>query len=210
MISIAMIDQQGKPSTVSLDAHIERKEANSKAFACAVRAQFQNWRQGTVKVKTRGELAFSNKKPWRQKGTGRARVSSIRSPLWRKGGVIFGPQPRVRTLDMNTKQKRVVFNNLLFATIEKNALFGTDFNVSGKPNTKAALNALKSMGLDTKKVVLFLPFNDELTYASFRNLPNVSIVLFDQPDVYHLSNGDCWVVLKKDMDHFKQMVEQWN
>lgn len=210
MISISLFNQQGKAESVNVATEVTRREASPITFARAIRLLAQNWRQGTVACKTRGQLAFSNKKPWRQKGTGRARVSSIRSPLWRKGGVIFGPQQRVRTLAMNTDQKRLVLNNLLFAKAEKNAIYGVDFVAADKPSTKAALAALKSMSLETKKVVLFLSHDDENVYASFRNLKNVSILFFDEPNAYHLSHGDVWVFLQKDMDLFKQMVGQWN
>jgi large subunit ribosomal protein L4 len=83
MIAIPVRSSQSQsPEKVQLSVDIKRKEESPKTFACAIRSMLQNWRQGTVGCKTRGDLAFSNKKPWRQKGTGRARVSSIRSPLY--------------------------------------------------------------------------------------------------------------------------------
>jgi large subunit ribosomal protein L4 len=212
MIAIPMFNKDGKtPDTAQLTVKIDRKEVSPTTFACAVRSLFQNWRQGTVACKTRGQLAFSNKKPWRQKGTGRARVSSIRSPLWRKGGVIFGPQPRVRSLIVNTKQRRLVFNNLLFTMLDKSAVHCLDFELpTNKPSTKEARHALAAMGLNRKKLILFLPFGDEANYASFRNIPHVHIVLFDQPNAVQLSDAHCWIFLKKDTDLFNTMVAQWN
>ncbi len=212
MIAIPVRSSQSQsPEKVQLSVDIKRKEESPKTFACAIRSMLQNWRQGTVGCKTRGDLAFSNKKPWRQKGTGRARVSSIRSPLWRKGGVVFGPQPRTRMLSIHVQQKRLVFNNLFFSMLDRNAIACLDFELKGsKPSAKGAHDVLHSMGLLDKKVVLFLPFGDELTAASFRNLPNVNIVLFDQPNAYHLNNAHTWVFLKKDLDFFKNMVAQWN
>ncbi|MFA5306297.1 MAG: 50S ribosomal protein L4 [Candidatus Babeliales bacterium] len=212
MIAIPTYNKNGKtPDTVQLAAKLDRKDVSPATFACAIRSLFQNWRQGTVSCKTRGELAFSNKKPWRQKGTGRARVSSIRSPLWRKGGVIFGPQPRVRSIEINTKQKRLVFNNLFFGMLDKGAVQCLDLEMpTGKPSTQEAHKALAAMGLSGKKLVLFLPFGDEATYASFRNIPHVHIVLFDQPNAVQLSDARCWIFLKKDTDLFNTMVAQWN
>jgi large subunit ribosomal protein L4 len=212
MIAIPTFNQQGKTAEkLSLSSDISRKDVSSRTFACVIRSLFQNWRQGTVGCKTPGELAFSNKKPWRQKGTGRARVSSIRSPLWRKGGVIFGPQPRVRKLDTNFKQRKLVFNNLFFAKADASAICCLDFEINGvKPNTQTARKVLQAADLLDKKVVLFLPFGDEVHYASFRNLPGVNIVLFDQPNALHLSNAHYWVFLKKNMDSFNSMVTQWN
>ncbi len=210
MFTISMYDNEGKAETLNLDFQMDKKEQSPITFARAIRALFQNWRQGTVGCKTRGQLAFSNKKPWRQKGTGRARVSSIRSPIWRKGGVIFGPQARVRTLSVNAQQRRHVFNNLFFSALDNGILKCLDFSAINKPSTKTAFQALKNMGVENKKVVLFVPFHDDMAYASFRNLPNVSIMLFDEPNAYHLSNSDCWIFLKNDIDSLKQMVAQWN
>jgi len=212
MVAIPVYNARGKSEeNISLSTDIARKEMSPKTFACAIRAQLQNWRQGTVGCKSRGEVSFANRKPWRQKGTGRARVSSLRSPLWRKGGVIFGPQARVRTLSLNAQQRQHVFNNLFFSMLDKKAIHCLDFAHKGeKPSTKLASETLQKMGLNDKKVVLFVPFNDELTYASFRNLPNVNVLLFDEPNMYHLSNSDCWVFLKKDTDAFEGMVVQWN
>jgi large subunit ribosomal protein L4 len=210
MFTISLYGNQGKAETLNLDFQMDKKEHSPITFARAIRALFQNWRQGTVACKTRGQLAFSNKKPWRQKGTGRARVSSIRSPIWRKGGVTFGPQARVRTLGINAQQRRHVFNNLFFNAIDNSVLKCLDFSAINKPSTKAAFQALKNMGVEHKKVVLFVPFHDDMAYASFRNLPNVSIMLFDEPNAYHLSNSDCWIFLKKDIESLKQMVAQWN
>lgn len=212
MIAISLYKAEKKtPESLELPLDIKRRDESPRTFACAIRALFQNWRQGTVGCKSRGEVAFSTKKPWRQKGTGRARVSSIRSPLWRKGGVIFGPQPRVRSLSMHGKQRQLVFNNLFFNKIDSKSLYCFDFELkNSKPSTKLAHDLLKNIDLLNKKIILFLPFNDELMFASFRNLPNISIVLFDEPNAYHLSNGDCWVFLKKDVDSFKTMVERWN
>ena len=126
---IAVYDVHGKQiESLALDlVDVQRKQISEKTFALNIRMLFQNWRQGTVASKSRGELAFSNKKPWKQKGTGRARVGSIRSPLWRKGGVIFGPQPRTRMLALNVKKKRLVFNNILFSAIDNKTIRCFDF-----------------------------------------------------------------------------------
>lgn len=196
--------------TLELPIDIKRKDESPRTFACAIRALFQNWRQGTVGCKTRGELAFSNKKPWRQKGTGRARVSSIRSPLWRKGGVIFGPQPRVRELSLNAGHRRLVLNNLFFNKLDGNALCCLDFDAKGsKPSTSIARLMLKKAGLLDKRIVVMLPYRDELNALSFRNLPNITVMFFDQPNAYHLSLAEHWVFLKKDSNLFKDMVAQW-
>jgi large subunit ribosomal protein L4 len=197
----------------SHDLHLSpdhKREMNAETFAGAVRSLMQNWRQGTASSKTRGEVAFSNKKPWKQKGTGRARAGSRRSPLWRKGGVIFGPQPRVRTLRVPREAKKGIFNALLWQNLEREAVVALDWAASqGQPKTAQAYSALKEAGLQGKRVILFLSHNDYETYASFNNIPNVRMLLFDQPNAYALADGDYWVFLEKDAEAFKNMVNAW-
>lgn len=212
MITIPVYSKQPQSTeTVSLGTAPERKALSPRTYACAIRALLQNWRQGTVASKTRGEVAFSNKKPWRQKGTGRARVSSLRSPIWRKGGITFGPQPRVRELGLHSAQKRLVNNNIFYSMLDKKAVACVDFTIdANKPSTKLVREMLSNIGFADKKIILFLGLDDGLNASSFRNMPNVHIVAFDQPNAYQLSNGDCWIFLKKDLDSFNRMVVQWN
>lgn len=180
-------------------------------FAVYIRALMQNWRQGTVGCKTRSEVAFSNRKPWKQKGTGRARVGSIRSPLWRKGGIIFGPQPRTRTLKINKHVKNDVLHALFTQFAENNGIFTLDWQVQNNtPSTKAFFAALTSAQLQDKKIALFVDRDDVMTWASTRNIKNVRVLSFDDVNAYDLAQVDCLVVLKKDITNFKEMVAQWN
>lgn len=197
------------PKDVGLDI-AQKQVLSAESFSCAVRALMQNWRQGTVACKDRGEVAFSNKKPWKQKGTGRARAGSMRSPLWRKGGVIFGPQPRVRTLKVNKNVRGGVFKTLLWQQLENKNIFALDFQVENdRPKTAFAAKALQEAALLGKKVVLFVAAHDSLVHASFSNIANVRMILFDQPNAYILADADCWVYLKKDSESFKEMVNIW-
>lgn len=208
-VTVFGIDQQ--PQSIILDlTGFEPKQVSPRAFAVGIRVLFQNWRQGTVGCKTRGQVAFSNKKPWKQKGTGRARVSSIRSPLWRKGGIIFGPQPRTRMLSVNSQQKKMVMNTLLQTMIERDSVVCLDIEGLQKPSTKNAQRLLNAAGLTTKKVLLFLAFGDDVAFSSFINIPNVKIIFYDQPNAYDLSSADAWVFLKRDGAFFKEMALRWN
>jgi len=208
-VTVYGIDQQ--PQSLALDlTGFESKQLSSRAFAVGIRVLFQNWRQGTVASKTRGQVAFSNKKPWKQKGTGRARVSSIRSPLWRKGGIIFGPQPRTRTLSVNAGQRRLVLNNLFQNTIARDGVFCLDIDALTKPSTKSAQKLLNAAGLANQKVLMFLSFGDEIAFSSFINIPNVKIIFYDQPNAYDLASSEAWVILKRDTALFKEMVLKWN
>lgn len=187
------------------------EQVNMQAVSQYMRALMQNWRQGTVACKDRSEVAFSNKKPWKQKGTGRARAGSPRSPLWRKGGVIFGPQERVRTLKVPKNLKKEVFSDLLANKLSREKVVALNWSFDQeKPKTALAYAALQQAGLAGKKVVFFVSTHDFITQASFANIPGVSMIFFDQPNAFVLAHAEYWMYLAKDSDLFKEMVHIWS
>lgn len=197
-------------SLSDLGVSVPKKLASEKQFAVWIRALMQNWRQGTVGVKGRSDVARSNKKPWKQKGTGRARAGSARSPLWRGGGVIFGPQARVKQLSVPKSIRAQVLNRLLIERIDDKKVITVDWTIEGTvPKTAQAAKMLQSISLQNKKVTVFLSPDDVLNYGSFTNMPQIQVLLFDQPNAYDLANSQYWLVLKKDVDSFKHMVGQW-
>ena len=108
-------------------------------MAVYVRSLLQNWRQGTVACKGRSDVAYSNKKPWKQKGTGRARAGSARSPLWRGGGVIFGPQPRTRVLKAGKQVKKIMFSTqFLFNFLEQGKVVSLNWDASHSKTSNSA------------------------------------------------------------------------
>lgn len=187
----------------------QRFSVYGEQFSQYVRALLQNWRQGTVACKGRSDVARTNKKPWKQKGTGRARAGSARSPLWRGGGVIFGPEKRTKTLKVPKKMRRNVGNKLLWDRLDAKNIVVLDWEPQDRPKTAAALSALKDAGLQARSIVFFVTQDDQTTHASFRNLPNITMMLFDQWNAYDVSSGDVWLVLKKDLESFKQLVSSW-
>jgi len=175
-----------------------------------VRSLLQNWRQGTVSVKDRSEVARSNKKPWKQKGTGRARAGTARSPLWRGGGIIFGPQPRTRTLKVGKKIRSLGLKHLISSFVQNNRLLSFNWQIEGdKPSTAQAAKFIKEANLQNAKLLLFVSIDDFVTYASFSNIPQVKVMFFDQINAFDVMNADYWVMLQKDMDSFKEMVVKW-
>lgn len=189
--------------------NVEHTPVSARSFAIAVRALLQNWRQGTVGVKDRSEVSYANRKPWRQKGTGRARAGSARSPLWRHGGVCHGPQPRTRVLSVPSRTKQEVFKTLFFDRMKKGALIALDSELSGKPSTAAAHAMLKDAGLHNKKIMFFVRPDDQIAQTSFANLANVQMICFDQPNAFDLANSPTWVVFAKDVNALQQMVHTW-
>lgn len=212
MSMIQVFDKNGAVlEGLSIFSSVSNSVPSLALFSQAIRVLRQNWRQGTVACKTRGELAFSNKKPWRQKGTGRARVSSIRSPLWRKGGVIFGPQPRTRKLFIGKEQKRLVLQDLMNEVILSGRAVCFDFDFDqDKPSTKMAAQALKAAQMQNEKVVVLASLHDFALRASFGNIHNVSITSFDAANAFAFSYASRLVFMKKDVELFKKMVERWS
>ncbi len=198
-------------TAAAIDFSIKSQEPLApQAYATVIREFLQNNRQGTVGCKTRAEVQGSNKKPWKQKGTGRARAGARTSPLWRGGGIIFGPQARVRKLKVSKKLRRVVARELVKDAIDKKKLLAIDWSLQGAvPQTKQAFEMLKQKNLHTSFINVFVSITDGLAAASFANMPLVRLVFFDAPNVYALSDAQYWVVFKKDIDVFKDMISQW-
>lgn len=197
-------------SLKNLGISLPEKAVKDDGVSCLVRVALQNWRQGTVGCKGRSDVAYSTKKPWKQKGTGRARAGSARSPLWRGGGVTFGPSARVKKLRSTQKLRKNAFATLLKSYLDKKSVVSLDWQAPKEaPKTASAYNALREAGLNGRKVALFVPFGAEMTYASFANIPTVQLMFFDQPDLVSLMQSECWVVLKDDFERFKEMVERW-
>src|SRR3990167_3258210 len=179
------------------------------AYSVWIKVLLQNWRQGTVGCKGRSDVSKTNKKPWKQKGTGRARAGSARSPLWRGGGVIFGPQKRTRKLKLSKELKSSILSSLFLDMTVNQKVVTLGWAPSEAPSTKLASVALKDSGLFNKKIVLAVGALDFTTQASFSNLPQVRMVSFDEINAYEASMGEMFVCLEKDLDVLKGAVSRW-
>ncbi len=132
-------------------------------------------RRGTHQTKNRANVSGSGKKPWRQKGTGRARVGEIRNPLWRKGGTVFGPQPRSYEYTLPKKVERGALRAALAEKIQQNGLLVVDALTAGEIKTKAAVELLARLGISGKAVLIDVKADDKLL-RSVRNVPGVTLV----------------------------------
>jgi large subunit ribosomal protein L4 len=132
-------------------------------------------RQGTHKTKTRGQVSGTGKKPWRQKGTGRAQVGEARNPLWRKGGTVFGPQPRSYDFALPKKVERGALRAALAARLQDGSLIVVDAIVQSEVKTKTAVETLKRLGVTGKAVVIDVSVDDNFA-KSVRNIPGVNVV----------------------------------
>jgi large subunit ribosomal protein L4 len=134
-----------------------------------------NQRQGTHSTKTKGLVSGGGKKPWKQKGTGRARAGSIRSPLWRTGGIVFGPQPRDYSYKLPKKVKRLALMTAFYRKLADGEVVVIDNFAIEKPKTKEMKEILKNLGLTGKSILIVLPEKDNSVVLSARNIPSVSV-----------------------------------
>ncbi len=169
-------------------------ELSSKIFEGPIRAnllhdavvnQMANHRRGTHKTKTRNEVRGGGRKPWKQKGLGRARAGSIRSPLFRGGGVIFGPRPRSYSYSIPKKARRAALASALSLKVKENAFTVIDKLEIADPKTKTAVSILDSLGLSGKALIV-LDKSDKNVELSFRNIPGVKLILSGSLNVYDL------------------------
>ncbi len=134
-----------------------------------------NQRQGTHATKTKGLVRGGGKKPWKQKHTGRARSGSNRSPLWRGGGIIFGPQPRDYSYELPRKAKKLALNAVLSGKLSDGEITVIDELIIEKPRTKDMISILKNLGLEGEKTLIVLPEKNENVMLSARNIPGITV-----------------------------------
>lgn len=175
-----------------LSAGVFGIEPNIHVMHQVVRSQRASWRQGTHNTLTRGQVRGGGKKPWRQKGTGRARQGSIRSPQWTGGGTVFGPHPRSYTFRVNNKEVKLAMRSALSAKLAEGALHVVDAFDFETPKTKAAAAALKALGVEGR-VTLVISDDDISTWLAFRNLPNVWVIPVGASNTYDFVNNKALV-----------------
>jgi len=175
---------------IDLREDIFQEEINEPVVHEVVNAQLAARRQGNASTKTRPEKRGGGRKPWRQKGTGRARHGSIRSPLWVGGGVTFGPKPRSYEKKVNRKVKKLAYRSILSSKYENEELKIIDKLEFAEPKTREARKLLEKLGLAEKKVLVILPEKDENSYLSFRNLPRVKTMVAEAVNAFDLLNNE--------------------
>ncbi len=160
----------------------------------AVRAYLGNQRQGTHSTKTRAEVTGGGKKPWKQKGTGRARAGTTRAAHWRGGGIVFGPKPRSYRVDLPRKVKRLARQSALNARAADGALFVIEPVTFDEPKTRQLLDLLTKLGLEDKKVLVLTHENKPVVFLSSRNLPRVHVLQYINASAYEILWADALVV----------------
>jgi len=196
MTTFESLKWDGKKSgKISLDLKVAKESSSGDLLHRAVLRQLANKRQGTASTLTRSEVRGGGRKPYKQKGTGRARQGSIRTPLRPGGGIIFGPKPRSYNLDMNRKERRLALRTALMSRISDIKTvedFGSSITV---PKTKEIINGLNRLGIDeTKKILIILDNPSSNIKKSIQNIPNIKLVLADQLNVFDILNANQLVI----------------
>jgi large subunit ribosomal protein L4 len=196
MVDCVVRDWQGEEAgTASFELKSAKPENAAHIVHRALVRQMNNARQGTLSTKTRAEVRGGGRKPWRQKGTGRARAGSSRSPLWRGGGVIFGPKPRDFSVKMNRKERRLALRTAFQSRAENLVVVQEFADQLPRPKTQELVAAFSRWGIDAEdKVLLILSERQEMVYLSARNLPNVRLISATNLNVYDLLAADRVVV----------------
>lgn len=192
MVNCVVQNWQGEEvGEATLELRVAKPETAAHIVHRALVRQTRNARQGNACTKTRAEVRGGGRKPWRQKGTGRARAGSIRSPLWRGGGVIFGPKPRDYDIKMNRKEKRLALRTAFQSRADELKVVEDFTDKLPRPKTKELLGAIARWGIDpTAKILLILPQKDEMVYLSARNIANLQLIWANQLNIVDLLTAD--------------------
>ena len=196
MPNVQVVDMQGKKvSSVDLADSIFGIEPNAAVMHMMVVSYLANQRQGTQSALTRSEVSGGGRKPWRQKGTGRARQGSTRSPQWYHGGVVFAPKPRDYRFSVNKKVKRLAMKSALSAKAQAEEIIVIDKIEFDEIKTAKAAEMLKAIGSE-RKALIVLPEVDEKVIKSARNIPGVKTAQVNELNVYDILNADKLIIAK--------------
>ena len=196
MAEMKVLDMSGaQVGTIDLCDAIFAVEVNEAILHAAVRMYLLNQRQGTQSALTRTEVSGGGKKPWRQKGTGRARQGSTRAPQWTHGGVAFAPKPRSYRTTMNRKTRQLAMKSALSSKVSGGEFVCVDAITASEYKTKTMVNMLKAIGAEGKALVVLSEKND-MVVRSLANIPGVKTAYANTINVYDILNCDKLVMAK--------------
>ncbi|HHH54687.1 MAG TPA: 50S ribosomal protein L4 [Bacteroidetes bacterium] len=207
-MKINVLDTNGKElgRQVELPDALFGVEPNEHAVYLAVKQYLASQRQGTHSARERGEVRGSTRKIKRQKGTGTARAGSIKNPLFRKGGRVFGPRPRKYNLKLNKKVKRLARASALTVKAQKDAIIVLEDFSFDKPKTKEYANVLKNLGLQDSKVLHLVGENDKVLFLSSRNVPKVNLKQVSNLNTYEVLNSDKLVFFESAVEKLNELA----
>ena len=207
MVECVVQDWQGQEAgKASIDLKVAKPESASHIVHRALVRQMNNARQGTLAAKTRAEVRGGGKKPWRQKGTGRARAGSSRSPLWKGGGVIFGPKPRDFSIKMNRKERRLALRTAFQSRLEDAVVVQEFADQLPRPKTSEMVAAMQRWGISSNDKVLFILSDfEENVVLSLRNIARVKLISAANLNIFDLLNADRLVVTATAMEKIQEV-----
>lgn len=205
MPEIKIVNMAGESvGTMNLSDAIFAADVNGAVLHMAVKTYLGNQRQGTQSTLTRTEVSGGGKKPWRQKGTGRARQGSTRSPQWTHGGIALGPKPRLYKSKMNKKVRKIAMISALSSKVAGGEMIVVDNITTAEYKTKTMVKMLAAVGA-AKKVLVVLSEKDEKVQGSFANIPGVKVSLYNTLNVYDILNCDSFIVAKSAVEKIEEV-----
>ncbi|ADI25181.1 50S ribosomal protein L4 [Geobacillus sp. G4] len=206
MPKVALYNQNGQTvGEIELNDAVFGIEPNKHVLFEAVIMQRASMRQGTHKTKNRAEVSGGGRKPWRQKGTGRARQGSIRAPQWRGGGTVFGPVPRSYSYKLPKKVRRLAIKSALSSKVLENDIVVLDQLSLEAPKTKEMVKILNNLSVDRKALIVTDELNENV-YLSARNIPGVKVVAANGINVLDVLNHDKLVITKAAVEKVEEVL----
>ncbi len=203
-IKVAMYNIAGeKVGDVQLSENVFGTEVNESVLHACVKAYLANQRQGTQSALTRAEVSGGGIKPWRQKGTGRARQGSTRSPQWTHGGIVFAPKPRDYRLNVNKKVKRLAMKSALSSKANDNTVVVFDALDIEAPKTKQMVKVLNAVNVS--RALIVLPEKDEIVERAAGNIPGVKTTLVGTLNVYEILKYDTLILTKDSLAKIEEV-----
>ena len=207
MPSIVLLNQLGQQvGELALSENVFAVENHQQAVFDTIVAERAAMRQGTQKAKTRSEVSGGGRKPWRQKGTGRARQGSTRSPQWRGGGVVFAPTPRSYVMKVNKKVVRLAMKCALTYKVQENKLIALNELALQNFKTKGLVEVLNNVKAEGKILVITKEANDLVELAG-RNIPNVLVETASHVSVYQMMNASCVVMTQDAVAYYEEVLK---
>lgn len=205
MPKVALYDINGSQvGDIELNDAIFGIEMNNHAMYEAVKNYLANQRQGTQSAKTRAEVRGGGRKPWRQKGTGRARQGSIRAPQWRGGGVVFAPKPRDYSYSIPKKVKRLALKSALTSKVVDNEIIVVDSLTLEQAKTKEMVKVLSNLKAN-KKSLIVIPERDENVVRAASNIPGVKTAYVNTINVYDILNCDSFIITREAVNKVEEV-----
>ena len=206
---VPLLDSKGKKvETIELDKKVFNGDVNKDLLYQSITMYRANQRRGTASTKTRGDVRGGGKKPWRQKGTGRARFGSIRNPVWRGGGIAFGPHPRDYRYSIPKKMKRVAFISSLNAKLKNGKVLAFEEESPAEPKTKGFAKRFKGINIKKERVLFLAEKIDKNLYLASRNIKNLTLKKINEATALDVISNEHIAMTKKAAESLSKKVSQ--